>query len=85
LHQESVHMEWSWKVLADLLECFQPLLEVLEVRLEMTSRVPGIPEGGTFEVHRLLLGRSCILATMAHNWDILGLRQQSTVSSLVAC
>jgi hypothetical protein len=48
-------MEWSWKVLADLLERFQPLLEVLEVRLEMTSPVPGIPEGGTFEVHRLLL------------------------------
>jgi hypothetical protein len=78
-------MEWSWKVLADLLERSQPLLEVLEVRLEMTSPVPGIPEWGTFEVHRLLLGRSCILAMMAHNWDILGLRHQSTVSSLVSC
>ena len=60
------------------------LLEALEVRLEMMAPVLCIAEGGTFEVHHILLGGSRILATMAHNLDIVGL-QQSLGASLVSC
>jgi len=54
------------------------------VRLEMTAHVLRIAEGGTFEVHHILLGGNQMLATMAHNSDILG-SHQSLVVSLVSC
>jgi len=54
------------------------------VRLEMMALVLQIAEEGIFEVHHNLLGGNHILATMAHNSDILGL-QQSLVESLVSC
>ena len=54
------------------------------MRLEMTAPVRGIAEGGTFEVHHNLLGGNHMLATMAHNSDILGLHQCFVVS-LVSC
>jgi len=49
-------------------------LEALSVLLEMTALVLGIAEGGTFETRHNHLGAGHILAMVAHNWDILGLR-----------
>jgi hypothetical protein len=54
------------------------------VHLEMTAHVLPIAEGGTFEVHHILLGGKQMLATMAHNSDILG-SHQTLVVSLVSC
>jgi len=72
-------------MLADWLDGLQPVLEALEVSLEMTAPAWWIAEGGTFEVHHSQLGGSRILAMMAHNSDILGLHLQSLVASLVSC
>jgi hypothetical protein len=55
------------------------------VCLEMMAPVRQIAEGGTFDVHYSHLGGSRILATMAHNSDMLGLHLQSMVASLVSC
>ena len=60
------------------------VLEALEVRLEMMASVLGIAEGGTFEVHYILLGGNRIFAMMAHNLDMRGL-PLSLVVSLVSC
>jgi hypothetical protein len=58
--------------------------KALEVHLEMMAHVLQIAEGGTFEVHHILLGGKQMLAMMAHNSDILG-SHQSLVVSLVLC
>ena len=61
------------KMLADWLDGFLPVLEALSVHLEMTALVLESAEGGTFETHHNHLGGGHILATVAHNFDILGL------------
>jgi hypothetical protein len=43
------------------------------VHLEMTALVLGTAEGGTFETRHTHLGAGHILATVAHNLDILAL------------
>jgi hypothetical protein len=82
---EFVPIEQSWKRSTDWLECFQPVLEAHKVRLEMMTPVLWIAKGGTFEVHHILLVRSRILVTMAHNSHILGLYYQSLDVSLGSC
>jgi len=52
---------------------FPAVLEALSVHLEMTAYVLGTAEGGTFETHHNHLGAGHILATVAHNLDIIGL------------
>jgi len=69
---------------AKWLECFQVVLDVLDVPLEMTAPVLWIAEGERFVVHHNLPGGGHIFATMAHNSDILCL-QQSLGASLVSC
>ena len=54
------------------------------MRLDMTGHVLRIAERGTFEVHRILVEGNHMLATMAHNSDILGLHL-IIVPSLVSC
>jgi len=75
---------WKRKRSAGCLDCFQAVLEAHEVLLEMTAHVLWIAEGGTFEVHHIFLDGNHMLATMAHNSDILG-SHQSLVVSLVSC
>jgi len=70
--------------LAKWLDSLQVVLDALEVRLEMTAHVLWIAEGGSFEVHHILLGGNHMLATMAHNSDMLG-SHQSLVVHLVSC
>jgi len=65
--------------LVNSLICFQAVLEALEVRLEMTAHVLQIDEGGTFEVHRTLLGGYHMLPTMAYDSDIVGSHQRMVV------
>jgi hypothetical protein len=48
------------------------VLKALEERQEMTAPVRQIAEGGTFDVQYSHLVGSRILATMAHNSDMLG-------------
>ena len=67
------------------MDCFQPVLDALEVLLEMKAPVQRIADGGTFEVHHSYLGGSRILAMMAHNCNILGLHHPRLVASLVSC
>jgi len=65
--------ESSWKMLADRVDDFPAVLEALLVHLEMTALVLETAEGGTFETRHNRLGACYILATVAHNLDIVGL------------
>jgi len=56
----------------DGLDCFLAVLEALSEHLEMTFLVLESAEGGTFETHYNHLGGHHILATVAHNLEILG-------------
>jgi len=69
---------------AEWLDCFQVVLESLQVHLQMTAQVQWTAEGGLFEVHHNRLGGNHMLATMAHISDILGLHQRLDVC-LVSC
>jgi hypothetical protein len=75
---------WHRKRSGKRLDCFPAVLEVLEVGLGMTAHVLGIAEGGTFQVHHILLAGNHMLATMGHNSDIPG-SPQTLVVSLVPC
>jgi len=54
------------------MDCFKAVLNASEVHLEMMAHVLGIAVGGTFEVHRNLLGGNQWLAMKAPNSDIPG-------------
>jgi len=53
---------------------FSAVLEALSVHLEITALVLGTAEGGTFETRHNHVGAGHILAKVAHNLDIVGLR-----------
>jgi len=75
VRQKEVEVEESgWKMLADSLDDFPAVLEALSVHLAMMALVLGTAEGGTFENRHNHLGAGHILATVAHNMDILRLR-----------
>jgi len=82
--REVFHIELRRKRSAESQDCVEAVLVALDVCLEMTTPALWIAEGGTFEVHHILLGGNCILATMAYNSDMLGL-PLSLVVSLVSC
>jgi len=82
--REVVLEQWKQKRSAEWLDWFEAVLQALEVRLEIMAHVLWIAEGGTFEVHHIVLGGNRILATVAHNSDFLGLHQ-SLVVHLVSC
>jgi len=77
-------MELTPKKSAEWLDCFEPVLEVLEVWLQMMAPSLGIAEVRTFEVHLNLVGGNCILATMVYNSDMLK-SPLSVVVSLLSC
>jgi hypothetical protein len=64
----------SWRMLADRLDDFPAVLESLLVHLEMMALVLGTAVGGSFETRHNHLGAGHILATVAYNLDIVGLR-----------
>jgi len=64
----------SWKMLADSVDDFVAVLEAFSVHLEITALILETAEGGTFESCHNHLGAGHILATVAHNLDIVGLR-----------
>jgi len=71
VHRNVVRMELWRRRLGEWLDCFEAVLEALEVQLEMTAPVVWISEWGTLEVHHNLLVGNRILPMMAHNLDIL--------------
>jgi len=71
-------------MLADRLDCFPAVLEALSVHLEMKVLVLGTAAGVTFETPHNRLGGGHILATVAHNLDIVGLRWW-LVGNCVSC
>jgi len=76
--------EISWKMLADGVDDFLAVLEALSVHLEMMDLVLCTAEGGTFETRHNHLGAGHILATVAHNLDIVGLHCWE-VANCVSC
>jgi hypothetical protein len=60
-------------MLAHFLDDIPAVSEALSVHLEVTALVQGSATGGTFETRHTHLGAGHILATVAHNLDILGL------------
>jgi len=64
----------SRKMLANWLDYFPVVLETLLVHLEMMALVLGTEKGGTFESCHNHFGAGYVLATVAHNLEILGLR-----------
>jgi hypothetical protein len=59
-------------MLADWLSCFLAVLEALSVHLETMALLLGTATGETFETRHNRLGGGHILATVAHNLDIVG-------------
>jgi len=55
------------------------------VHLEMTALVLGTVQGGTFETHHNHLEGGLILATVAHNFDILALHWWLVANYSVSC
>jgi len=72
-------------MLADWLDCFPAVLEALSVHLEMTALVLVTAAGATFETRHNHLGGGHILATVAHNLEIGGLRWCLVVNCCVSC
>jgi len=76
VHQKVDEVEvLSWKMLADGLDCFMAVLGALLVHLAMMALVLESAEGGTFATHHNQVGGGYIVATFAHNWEILGLHR----------
>jgi hypothetical protein len=65
--------ESSWKMLADSLDDFPAVQDVLSVHLEMKALVLGTAEGGTFQTRHNHLGAGHIFPTVAHNLHIFHL------------
>jgi len=65
--------ESSWMMLADCVDDFPVVLEALSVHMEMTSLVLETVDGGSFGTRHNHLGSGHILATVAHNLEIVGL------------
>jgi len=85
VHRKEVQVEeWSWMMLADWLDCFLEVVEAMLVRLEMMALVLESADGVTFETHHNHLGGGHILATVAHNLEILGLGWW-LVGNIVSC
>jgi len=72
--------EESRKMLADSLNCFPAVLEALSVHLVMSALVLEAAEGGTFETRHTHLGGGRILASLAHNLELVGLHRWLVVN-----
>ena len=68
-----------------LLDCFPAVLEALSVHPEMKALVLGTAAGERFETCHNRLGGGHILATVAHNLDIVGLQWWLVVNCCVSC
>jgi len=85
VRQKKVEVEESsWEILADWLDDFPAVLEALLVHLEMTVLVLRTAEGRTFESRHNHLGAGHIHATVAHNFNDLGLSCWK-VANFVSC
>jgi hypothetical protein len=71
--------------LADWLDCVPVVLEALLVHLELTALVLGTAAGETFETCHNRLGGGHMLATVAHNLDIIGLYWRLVANCCVSC
>jgi len=72
-------------MLANWLNCFPAVLEALLVYLETMAFVFGTAAGETFETCDNCLGGGDILATVAHNWNMVGLPWWLVANCCVSC
>ena len=75
LHSKDLQLvKYSWKMLADWVGGFLAVLEARLVHLEVTTVLLDTAVGGSFGTCHSHLGEGHILATVAHNLEIFGLR-----------